>query len=174
MSNSAPGSSRRLEPEHIRGLLVHVDAEEISLRNAMRLLENLPAQTMDSNQYRDMKVRIEQSLEHIALLTQNRQKVIRALSQRTGLSVENICFSALIPFSSPTAAALLVTARQRLQKLVQQLRVLTNSALWIIGESRRIQFTIMDSVSGQVSSDRYDANGNRQMHAGAFRYETRS
>lgn len=174
MNNSAPAPPYRLEPEHLRGLLVHVDAEEISMRNAMRLLESLPVQTMDSNHHREMKTRIEQSLEHIALLSQNRQKVIRALAQRTGLAMENVCFTALLPFASPAATALIIPARQRLNKLVRQLRVLTNSALWIIGESRRIQFTIMDSISGQMSSDRYDSNGNRQMNAGAFRYETRS
>lgn len=174
MSNSAPGPLCRLEPEHLRGLLVHVDAEEISLRNAMRLLENLPTQTADSSQHRELKTRIEQSLNHIALLTQNRHKVIRTLAQRTGLPAENVCFSALLPFASPAAAALIIPARQRLQRLVRQLQVLTSSAMWVIGESRRIQFTILDSLSGQVSSDRYDASGHRQINSGAFRFETRS
>lgn len=174
MNNSAPGSLPRLEPEHIRGLLVHVDAEEISLRNAMKLLEDIPIQAPSTSQYRELKTRIDQSLNHIALLAQNRHKVLRALAQKTGVSSEEISFSALIARASPAAAILLVPARQRLQKLVRQLRVLTNSAMWIIGESQRVQFTILESLTGQVSSDRYDASGNRQLNPDAFRFESRS
>ncbi|MFN9721177.1 MAG: hypothetical protein ACK58L_20965 [Planctomycetota bacterium] len=174
MNSSAQGLLPRLETEHIRSLLVHVDAEEISLRNAMKLLEDLPIHAATSSQYRELRTRIDQSLNHIALLAQNRQKVLRALAQRTGISAEDISFSMLIARASPAAATLLVPARQRLQKLVCQLRVLTNSAMWIIGESQRVQFTILESLTGQVSSDRYDASGNRQLNADAFRFESRS
>ncbi len=174
MNSSVQRSRHRLEPEHVRGLLVHVDAEEISLRNAMKLLEDMPIQSASSDQYRDLKTRIDQSLNHIALLTQNRQKVLRALAQKTGISADVISFSALIEVASPAAAALLVPARQRLQKLVRQLQVLTHSAMWIIGESQRVQFSVLESLTGQVSSDRYDATGRRQLNPGAYRIETRS
>lgn len=37
MNNSGPVPSQYLEPTHLHDLLRHVDAEEISLRNTLRL-----------------------------------------------------------------------------------------------------------------------------------------
>ena len=175
MSNSAPGQSQlRLSPEQLRGLLVHVDAEEVSLRNTMRLLQELPLRSIDEIQQRDLRVRIEQSLQHAALLFQNRVKVISSLGRLLGLPPDQICFSGLLPYATPAAAALLIPARQRLQRLVHQVRVLSSSAAWILSESRRIQMTIFESLPGVMSSDRYDSSGQRHLDPASFRFEARS
>jgi len=163
-----------LRPEQLRGLLVHVDAEEVSLRNMMRLLQELPAQATDEIQQREMRIRIDQSLQHAAFLAQNRSRVITALGQLLGIAPENVSFSALLPFSTPAAVSLLVPARQRLQRIVRQLRVLVNSVAWVVSESRRIQLTIFQSLPGAAGSDRYDASGQKNLNPASFRFETRS
>ena len=82
MSSSAPVQSQvQLHPENLRGLLVHVDAEEVSLRNTMRLLQDMPIGLVDDVQQRELRQRLEQSLQHAAFLLQNRMKVIRGLAQ---------------------------------------------------------------------------------------------
>jgi hypothetical protein len=174
MSNSAPAPPCLLQPEHLRGLLVHVDAEEVSLRNTMRLLKDLPFHSTDDSKQRELRVRIDQSLQHAAFLLENRSKVINNLSQYLNLPPEQVCFSALLPYATPAAAALLIPARQRLQKILVQIKTLASTAAWIVNESRRIQLTIMDSLPGSLSSDRYDASGQRNLNPAAFRFETRS
>jgi hypothetical protein len=155
-------------------LLVHVDAEEVSLRNTMRLLQDLPLRSADELQQRDLKLRIEQSLQHAALLLQNRVKVMTGLGRMLGIPPEHICFSSLLPYATPAAAALLIPARQRLQRLVHQVRVLSNSAAWILNESRRIQMTVFESLPGAISSSRYDSSGQRHLDPASFRFEARS
>lgn len=175
MSNSAPASpQRRLAPEHLRPLLVHVDAEEVSLRNTFRLLRDLPVSPADEIQQREMRVRIEQSLQHAEFLFQNRSKVIKDLAGFLGIPAGNVSFSALLPYATPAGTALLIPARQRLQRLVHQVRVLADSTAWIFSESRRIQLTILDSLPGTVSSDRYDCSGQRHLNPASFRFEARS
>lgn len=167
-------STRRLQPEHLRGLLVHIDAEEVSLRNAMRLLQDIPLFAADEILQRELRVRIEQALQHVALLSQNRNKVTSALGQFLGIPQDQICFSALLPFATPAAASLLVPARLRLQRLAHQVRTLTNSVAWIINESWRIHLAVFDSLPGASSSDRYDSSGQRHLNPASFRFETRS
>ena len=174
MSNSAPAPPCLLQPEHLRGLLVHVDAEEVSLRNTMRLLKDLPFHSTDDSKQRELRVRIEQSLQHAAFLLENRSKVISNLSRYLGIPPEQVCFSALLPYATPAAVALLIPARQRLQRILVQIKTLASTAAWIVNESRRIQLTIMDSLPGSLSSDRYDASGQRNLNPAAFRFETRS
>ncbi len=174
MSSFESGPSRRLEPEHLRSLLVHVDAEEVSLRNALKLLQEIPLHALDEQTQRQCRVRIEQSLEHIALLSANRIRVTTSLGAFVGISPDSVSFSALLPFATPAAAASLVAARQRLRRLVRQVQALTGSVAWVISESRRIQLTILESLPGATSSDRYDAAGQRQLHAASLRFETRS
>jgi hypothetical protein len=103
MNNSAPVPSHFLEPSHLRDLLKHVDAEEISLHNVVRLLKDVPAmsQSADEAQRRDMRLRIEQSMQHAALLSQNRVRVTNALAQYLSIPAANVCFSALLPHASP-------------------------------------------------------------------------
>ena len=175
MSNPAPEqSSACLQPKHLRGLLVHVDAEEVSLRHTMHLLRDIPVFSADEQQRRELRVRIEQSLQHAALLLQNRMNVISELSRFLGLTPENVTFSALLPFATPEAAALLIPARQRLQRLVYQVRILLNSTVWIVNESRRIHLMIFESLPGTTSSDPYDSSGQRNLNPASFRFETRS
>lgn len=167
-------SAHCLLPEHLRGLLVHVDAEEVSLRNIMRLLQELPIQPTDDADQREMRLRIEQSLQHAALLAQHRSRVMAALGQLLGIAPETVSFSALLRFSTPAAASLLVPARQRLQRIVRRLRVLVSSVAWVVSESRRIQLTVFESLPGAAGSDRYDASGQRNLNPASFRFETRS
>jgi hypothetical protein len=175
MSNSAPTQPCcLLQPEHLRGLLVHVDAEEVSLRNTMKLLRDLPFHSTDDSMQRELRVRIEQSLQHAAFLLENRRKVLGNLSQYLGIPPEQVCFSALLPYATPAAAALLIPARLRLQKILVQIRTLASTAAWIVNESRRIQLTFLDSLPGSMTSDRYDASGQRNLNPAAFRFETRS
>lgn len=175
MNSAVPQSSRtRLGTEQIRGLLIHVDAEEVALRNAMGLLQDLPLNANDDSRHRDLRLRIEQSLNHIALLSQNRFRVLRELAGRVGLKTEDISFSALLPFADRQAASSLISARQRLQRLVVQIAGLVSTAAWIIGESRRIHQTILDALPGYQSSDRYDSTGQRSLSSTALRFETRS
>jgi len=175
MSSSAPVQSQhQLHPEHLRALLVHVDAEEVSLRNTVQLLKEIPICPPEESQQRDLRTRIDQSLQHAAFLLQNRTTVISQLARFLDLPSETISFSTLLPYATPDAAALLIPARLRLQKIVLQVRVLASCTAWIIGESRRIQLTILDSLPGTVSSDRYDASGQRHLNPASFRFETRS
>ncbi len=167
-------SAHCLLPEHLRGLLVHVDAEEVSLRNMLRLLEEIPVQATDELLQREMRLRIEQSLQHAALLAQNRSKVMAALGQLLRIAPKDVSFSALLPFASSPALALLVPARQRLQRIVRQLRMLVNSVAWVVSESRRIHLTVFESLPGTVGSDRYDASGQRSLNPASFRFEIRS
>ena len=174
MNSFAPGPSRRLESEHLRSLLVHVDAEEVSLRNAMKLLQEIPLHALDELTQRQCRLRIEQSLQHTALLAENRIRVTTALGTFLGMSPDSVSFLALLPYATPAAATLLVAARQRLRRLVRQVQALSGSVAWIISESRRIQLTILESLPDGASSDRYDAAGQRQLHPASLRFETRS
>ena len=175
MNNSAPERSPRcLLPEHLRGLLVHVDAEEVSLRNTLGLLRDIPVHAIDELQQREMRLRIDQSLQHAALLSHNRIKVMTALGRLVGVPPETISFSALLPFAHPEAIALLVPARKRLQRIIRQVSVLVNSVAWVVAESQRVHLTVFESLAGSAGSDRYDANGQRNLNPGSFRFETRS
>ena len=170
-------STRYLEPEHLRDLLRHVDAEEISLRNIMRLLESVPAmsQSVDDAVRRDMRLRIEQSMRHAALLSENRAKVTIALAHQLSLPVSDVSFSALLPYSSAAAIPLIVAARKRLQSLVRQLSALVQTVSWVVNESQRIYLSIFDSLPGTTpSSDRYDASGQKNLNPAFFRFQTRS
>jgi hypothetical protein len=175
MSSSVPAPSPcRLHPEHLRGLLVHVDAEEVSLRNSLRLLEDVPVDSLDETKQREVRVRIDQSLQHAALLTQNRIQVTSALGQFLGMPPGEVTFTALLRNATPAAAALLIPARQRLQRLVRQVQAAASSAAWIIGESRRIHVSLFDALPGTTSSDRYDAAGQRHLDPASLRFEARS
>ena len=177
MNNSAPVPSRFLEPAHLRDLLRHVDAEEISLSNVIRLLKEVPAMSVsaDEGQRRDMRLRIEQAMQHASLLSQNRQRVTKAFSECLSMPVANVCFSALLPYASPAAVQLIVSARQRLLALVRQVSALVQSASWIINESQRIYLSIFESLPGTApSSNRYDSSGQKNLNPALFRFETRS
>lgn len=177
MNNSAPVPSHFLEPAHLRDLLRHVDAEEISLRNVMRLLQEVPvmSQSADEGQRRDMRLRIEQSMQHASLLSQNRARVTNALAEYLSMPTTNVSFSALLPYASPAAAQLIVSARRRLSALVRQVSALVQSVSWIINESQRIYLSVFESMPGTApSSNRYDASGQKNLNPALFRFETRS
>ena len=177
MNNSGPVPSQYLEPTHLYDLLRHVDAEEISLRNTLRLLQVIPAMSQSSNEgeRRDMRLRIEQSLQHAALLSQNRLRVMLALARFLSIPVADVSFSALLPYSSAAAIQLLIPARRRLQSLVRQVSALVQSVSWVINESQRIYLTVFESLPGTApSSNRYDASGQKNLNPALFRFETRS
>ena len=177
MNNSAPVPSPYLEPAHLHDLLRHVDAEEISLRNTLRLLQAVPAmsQSSDEAERREMRLRIEQSLQHAALLQQNRTRVMQALAGFLCIPVADVSFSALLPYSSVAAVQLIIPARRRLQSLVRQVSALVQSVSWVINESQRIYLSIFESLPGTApSSDRYDASGQKHLNPALFRFETRS
>ena len=177
MNNSARVPSQCLEPAHLHDLLRHVDAEEISLRNTLRLLQAVPAmsQSSDEAERREMRLRIEQSLQHAALLSQNRMRVMLALAGFLSIPVADVSFSALLPYSSVAAVQLLIPARRRLQSLVRQVSALVQSVSWVINESQRIYLSIFESLPGTApSSDRYDASGQKHLNPALFRFETRS
>ncbi|MCX7387108.1 MAG: hypothetical protein NTX48_10615 [Planctomycetales bacterium] len=177
MNNSGPVPSQYLEPAHLHDLLRHVDAEEISLRNTLRLLQVIPAmsQSSDEAERRDMRLRIEQSLQHAALLSQNRLRVMLALARFLSIPVADVSFSALLPYSSAAAIQLLIPARRRLQSLVRQVSALVQSVSWVINESQRIYLTVFESLPGTApSSNRYDASGQKNLNPALFRFETRS
>lgn len=177
MNNSAPVPSHYLEPAHLRDLLRHVDAEEISLRNIMHLLKEVPAmsQSADEAQRRDMRLKIEQSMQHAALLSQNRARVVNALAEYLSMPALNVSFSALLPYASPAAAQLIGSARRRLLGLVRQVSALVQSVSWIINESLRIYLSVFESLPGTApSSNRYDSSGQKNLNPALFRFETRS
>ncbi|MDA1229945.1 MAG: hypothetical protein O2856_04150 [Planctomycetota bacterium] len=177
MNNSDPVPSHCLEPEHLVDLLKHVDAEEISLRNVMRLLKAVPAmsQSADEVERREMRLRIEQSTQHAALLSQNRVRVTMALARYLSIPVADVSFSSLLPYSSSAASQLIIAARRRLQSLVRQMSALVQSVSWVINESHRIYLTVLESLPGTApSSNRYDANGQKNLNPALFRFETRS
>ena len=177
MNNSAPVPSHYLEPAHLRDLLRHVDAEEISLRNIMHLLKEVPAmsQSADEAQRRDMRLKIEQSMQHAALLSQNRARVANALAEYLSMPASNVSFSAILPYASPAAAQLIVSARRRLLRLVRQVSALVQSVSWIINESQRIYLSVFESLPGTApSSNRYDSSGQKNLNPALFRFETRS
>lgn len=177
MNSSAPVPSQCLEPAHLYDLLRHVDAEEISLRNTLLLLQAVPSlsQSSDESERREMRLRIEQSLQHAALLSQNRTRVMAALAEFLCIPVAEVNFSALLPHSSVAAVQLIIPARRRLQSLVRQVSVLVQSVSWVINESQRIYLSIFESLPGTApSSDRYDASGQKHLNPALFRFETRS
>lgn len=175
MSRSVPVPSMPcLTPEQINGLLVHVDAEEVSLRNILRLLEELPRLSADPERRRDVQVRVEQSLQHTVFLRHHRVRVLTFLGRQLGMPPEDISFTSILPFATPAAQSLLVPARHRLQSLLRQVQALINSTAWIVQESRRIHLTILESLPGTVSSSRYDSSGQRHLNPAALRFETRS
>ena len=177
MNNSAPVPSHFLEPAHLRDLLRHVDAEEIALHNVMRLLKEVPvmSQSADESQRRDMRLRIEQSMQHAALLSQNRARVTKALAEYLSMPISNVSFSALLPYASPAAGQLIVAARRRLLTLVRQMSALLQSVSWIINESQRIYLSVFDSLPVTApSSNRYDSSGQKNLNPALFRFETRS
>jgi len=177
MTSSAPVHSHRLEPEHLHDLLRHVDAEEISLHNTLRLLQAIPvlAQSVNEAERRDMRLRIEQSLQHAALLSRNRTRVMQSLAQYLSMAIADVSFSALLPFASPAAAELLIPARRRLQSLVRRVSALVQAVSWVINESQRITLSIFESLPGTApSSHRYDASGQKNLNPALFRFETRS
>ncbi|MBC7968322.1 MAG: hypothetical protein H7Z17_20645 [Fuerstia sp.] len=177
MNSSAPVPSQFLEPAHLHDLLRHVDAEEISLRNTLLLLQAVPAmsQSTDEAERREMRLRIEQSLQHAALLSQNRTRVMAALAGYLCIPVADVSFSALLPYSSAAAVQLIIPARRRLQSLVHQVSALVQSVSWVINESQRIYLSIFESLPGTApSSDRYDASGQKHLNPALFRFETRS
>ncbi len=177
MNNSVPVPSHCLEPEHLHDLLRHVDAEEISLRNTLRLLQAIPAlsQSSDDAERRETRIRIEQSVQHAALLSQNRMRVMVALAGYLSIPVADVSFSALLPYASPSAVRLIIPARRRLQSLVRQVSALVQSVSWVINESQRIYLSIFESLPGTApSSDRYDSSGQRHLNPALFRFETRS
>jgi|GEM_PF-849873 len=177
MNNSAPVPSHFLEPAHLRDLLRHVDAEEIALCNVIRMLKEVPAmsQSADEGQRRDMRLRIEQSVKHASLLSQNRIRITNALAEYLSMPVSNVSFSALLPYASPAAAQLIVSARRRLLALVRQVSALAQSASWVINESQRIYLSVFESLPGTApSSNRYDSSGQKNLNPALFRFETRS
>ena len=177
MNSCAEMPLHRIEPEHLHDLLRHVDAEEISLRNTLRLLQAIPAlsQSSDEPERRETRLRIEQCMQHAALLSQNRMRVMLALAGYLSIPVADISFSALLPYASPAAVRLIIPARRRLQSLVRQVSALVQSVSWVINESQRICISIFESLPGTApSSDRYDANGQKNLNPALFRFETRS
>ena len=177
MNNSVPGPLRYLEPEHLRDLLRHVDAEEILLRSTLQLLQAVAAmsRSADEAERREMRLRIDQSFQHAALLSQNRTRVMTALAQYLSIPVTAVSFSALLPHSSPAAAQLIIPARQRLQSLVRQVGALAQTVSWVINESQRIFLSVFESLPGTApSSNRYNSTGQKNLNPALFRFETRS
>ena len=176
MHNSSPVPSQCLEPEQLHDLLRHVDAEEISLRNTLRLLQAIPASgrtTAEADQ-RILRLQVEQSMEHAALLSQNRTRVLMNLALRLSLRPQDISFSAIMPYATPAAVRLLIPARRRLLSLVCQVSALAQSVSWVIHETQRISLSIFDTLPGTANSDRYDCSGQKHLNPAAFRFETRS
>jgi hypothetical protein len=175
MSSHVPASaSSLLAPEQLRPLLVHIDAEEVSLRNILRLLQDMPLISESDARQREIRLRIDQSMQHIALLTQNRLRVIQTLARTTGIPEADLSLSALIPYANETAKRSLLSARARLRRLVRQVQAQTQAVAWIVAETRRIHFEIIEALPGTTSSDRYDASGQRQLNPASLQFGTRS
>lgn len=175
MSSLVPASSSSLlAPEQLRPLLAHIDAEEVSLRNILRLLQDMPTLSDSDSRQREIRLRIDQSLQHIAVLSQNRQRVIHSLARTTGIPEADLSLSGLIVHAGEPARRLLISARARLRRLVRQVQAQTQAVAWIVAETRRIHFEIMDALPGSTSSDRYDASGQRQLNPASLKFGTRS
>ncbi|HQX51726.1 MAG TPA: hypothetical protein PLY87_23780 [Planctomycetaceae bacterium] len=176
MHNSSSMPRQFLEPEQLHDLLRHVDAEEISLRNTLRLLQAIPssAQSSVDAEQRTLRTQIEQSMQHAAFLAKNRMRVLTNLAQHLSMRPQEVSFSALLPYASPAAVQLLIPARRRLLSLVCQVSALAQSVSWVIHETQRISLSLFDTLPGAANSDRYNGNGQKQLNPALFRFETRS
>ncbi|MFO0976475.1 MAG: hypothetical protein U0996_08760 [Planctomycetaceae bacterium] len=175
MSSSVPAAARSLlAPKDLSRLLAHIDGEELSLRNVLRLLQEMPSLADSDAKQREIALRIEQSKQHFKLLEEHRRDVILTLARRIGVSEEDLSLSVLIPHSDEPARKLLIAARTRLQRLIRQVQTMTHSVAWIVAETRRIHFEIIDALPGTTSSDRYDSSGQRQLNPTSLRFGTRS
>lgn len=165
---------RRLQPEHVRSLLSHLDTEEATLRVLRQILEEVPADTASEPKQRAFRHRVEQALEHSLQMAQRRAILLDHVGKLSGLRPEQVTLSALIRASAPTTAASLVTARHRLNRIVRQIRQLTSVVAWVTQESRMINSLLLQELLGETSSSRYDSSGQRSLDPSTIRFETRS
>jgi len=165
---------RLLQPEHVQALLAHIDVEEVALRKVRTLLEQLPADAEDLERHREFRAKLEAAMADAAQLAEQRTIILGHTGRLSGLKPEQLSLSALICRASSKALPSLVSAQRRLRRIVRQIQSLSSVVGWVLNESRTVQLTVIQALTGEVNSDRYTASGRKSLDPTTVRFETRS
>ncbi|MBL8816292.1 MAG: hypothetical protein JNL58_09695 [Planctomyces sp.] len=172
--NPAQPSIRPLRVNELHTFLSHVDSEEASLLATRRVLEDLPAQCHDAQQRSILKARVEMGLEVAEKLSAQRIQILTALGRRVGIPADQVTITRLISLATPEAVTSLVAARVRLVRLINQVQAMRELTGWIIKETISINAVLVGEWMGQVTSDRYNANGRRAVETALIQFHSRS
>lgn len=172
--DAASDQRLRLRTAQLQPLLAHVDSEEACLRSLSRLLKDVPLTLVEDDALRTRRVAMNELLKQAEQLEERRRRVLIHTGRLIGIEPDRVTFSRLIRQSEASAAAVLVPAQHRLQRVVRELQMLSASVGWIIAETRSINSTVLFEVMGEVTSDRYNASGQRSLDPSGVRFETRS
>jgi flagellar biosynthesis/type III secretory pathway chaperone len=161
-----------LQESHVRPLLAHLDIEESLLRDAKTAL-------MDHHRRGDQEPRrpekhLDELLQRLLETSQLRTVILRSYARALTVPEKEMTLGLVIRRSESEAAVAVSLARRRVTRLVRELQRLSSTTAWILQQSRQINLSLMDAVSGEQSSQRYDATGQVAYQPQVVRAESRS
>ncbi|MCA9060948.1 MAG: hypothetical protein KDA85_20695, partial [Planctomycetaceae bacterium] len=138
------------------------------------LLENIPLHDISAAEVRSFRQQMNETATKNEQIVWQRQLVFRHLAQLLGIVPNEVTTTLILQHCTPEAAAILDPARVRLQRLVRHTQILSQTVTWILNESRDINQLVLEYVTGMVSSDRYDARGQRATESASVHLGVRS
>ncbi len=166
--------STRLQINHIKPFLSHVDSEEAALRAFCKVINDMPSQMVNRKEERLFRQRLEQSMAVSEQMSERRGSILLLMGRICGLQPHEVSISELIARSEPSVKEILIACQRRLQRVIAQLQHLSSVVSWIMNESRLINSILLQEVVGDKSSDRYTSSGMRSIAPESVHFQTRS
>jgi flagellar biosynthesis/type III secretory pathway chaperone len=160
-----------LQLNHIEPLLAHLDVEEALLRDARTaMLERTRTIAVTRAHEREL----DALLSRLVDVSRQRDGILKSYAQVFRVSEDQLTLGFIIRRCVPEAAMAVSRARRRITRLTREMQQLSSTTAWILQQSRQINLSLLDAVSGEQSSQRYNANGQMAFQANAVRSEARS
>ena len=163
-----------LQPGHLQPFLSHLDAEEAALRAFYKVMEELPSMMVSREQERLFRQRLEQAMAVAEQMSERRRAVLVYTGQLCGLEEDDLSISGLMGRCEPSAVAVLVHCRTRLQRVVSKIQHMSTIVGWIMNESRILNTQVLQELTGDMSSSRYTATGVHSVAPDSTQFHTRS
>lgn len=147
------------EPSPLRGLLQHLEREEMFLIEVRHLLQELLQSEDPVRARHQWQQRMRDLVEQSRAQGRERQHILEHLAQALGSSPHAVTLTQLVHRLPPQHVAPLIAARSRLLRIGEQVQQQLSTLRWMQGQTQGIVTTILEYLTGAPALGGYNAAG---------------